>query len=509
MTPDGKNILMVAPGFIEYGEFNHSQNHQFGMMRAAAWLKARHGCDVSYVEGGLPPVVKYATQRLKERHPGQRVGQMKCGNYEQDGISKFRSYYGRSLPDIRNDMARAPSPDEVWIGSGLTYHWETTSELVEIAQGMFPSTRVRVGGIYPSLCGDHARAHCPGADIWEGEIPGAVEHWPDYGILPYQVPFRTVKWNSGCTVSKQCSFCAVKTLEPKFKVRPPPSLEGYLREEMSKGVRMLRIWASQLLQPPQAFGDLMDRLYSLQVETGCRLQVFASEGIQPSLFTPDMAERMINAGFQNITIPMESIEPETLEAFNKPSGISDYHRAVEIAKEAGFGHIGIFIMIGTPQQTLDEVVHAVVDCWWRRVSPVMMKHTIIPGSQDWDDFEWVHKGKDLHHLHPSLWASARSDLRVMDLEEIIAIVRMGYDGWASLPQVDESFHRVAMRARTKSTTDALFMKWCKIYGLHRNGRFRNISEASPHEPTWGRMTIQQAELLQHSVGDQAVVSMAS
>ncbi len=506
MKLDGRNILMVAPGMYDFGEFKQSNNHQFGMFRAAAWLK-HEGYNVSYVEGGLPPHVDPFFHRLKDRHSGVPVKVMDCGRPE-DPIKKYQVYYGRPMRMIRNDMSQAPAPDEVWIGSGLTYHWESTAELVQVARQMFPGVRVRVGGIYPSLCGDHARARCAGADVFEGEIPDAQDFWPDYDILPYRLPFRTVKWNTGCTVSVQCSFCSVKTLEPKFKWRSAESLEDYIEREMHKGVRAIMIWASQLLQPPQAFAELMDRIYLLQVKHGVKLQLYASEGVQPSLFTPEMARRMIRAGFSNITIPMESIEPETLAAFNKPSALSDYHRAVEIAKEAGFGHIGIFIMVGTPQQSLDELVHAIVDCWWRRVSPVLMKYTIIPGSQDWETDAWVHKGFDLHELHPSLWRGAREDLTVLDLEEVVMVARLGYDRWRALPQLQKPFVG-ASTYRSNTRVEACFQKWCSRYGLLRDGRFRNLETTSPHEPAWGPNIPTREDLLRYSVGQHAGVSMVA
>lgn len=492
--PDGKNVLMVGPGFNEYGEFGANCNHQFGMLRAAAYLKAEHDCRVTFVDGAIEPEVFYTIPRLKERCHAWPVKKIHCGNYEEEHISKFQCYYGKPLQAIKNEMAKAPKPDEVWIGSGLTYHWETTAELSQIAQQMFPGTRVRVGGIYPTLCYDHAKTHCSGADVWKGEIQEAQDYWPDYDVLPYELPFRTIKLNTGCTVSVQCSFCAVKTLEPKFKFRKPESLEQYLEREMHKGVRALSIWASQLLQPPQAFAELMDRLYMLQCKTGVKLQVYASEGIQPSLFTPDMARRMVKAGFTNITIPMEAIDPATLEKYNKPSGISDYHRAVELAKEAGFEFVGSFIMLGTPQQSLDEVVHAVVDCWYRRVVPIMMKHTIIPGSQDWGDFEWVHRGRDLHELHPSLWASARADLKVLELEEVTAIARMGYSAWSRLPKSDQPYMRDASK-RTASRVDEAFQRWCHIYGLYENGQFRPVEQVSPHEPTYPGRLVTRASFI--------------
>jgi radical SAM superfamily enzyme YgiQ (UPF0313 family) len=230
----------------------------------------------------------------------------------------------------------------------------------------------------------------------------------------------------------------------------------------------------------------MDRLYMLQVKHGVRIRLFASEGIQPSLFTPDMAGRMIRGGFSHITIPMESIDPDVLKRYNKPSTLSDYHRSVLIAKEAGFSWIGAFIMTGTPQQTLNELVHAVVDCWYRRISPVIMKYTMIPGTQDWHtpEYEWIHKGKDLADLHGSLWPAARKDLNCLELEEVTAIARMGYETWAKLPQGTDPYY-TGKGEKTGSRVNKEFLDWCDYYGLRSEGTFKSLSRASPHQPCKG------------------------
>jgi hypothetical protein len=485
---DGKRILMLGPGFHEYGEHWHSANEQFGMYRAAAWLKAT-GREVRFVNAALPVILPARLQgrdgRLRDMHSGAPiVREMDCGNGEGPRLTKLLRYYGVPLERVKRDVLAGPPPDEVWVGSGLTYHYETSWQLVHLAKQLYPGIRVRMGGIYPSLCPDHARGS--GADVWVGEIRDASDFWPDYSLAPNDIPLRTIKLSSGCTVPRACSFCAVKVLEPRFTWRAPDAVEEYVRQEMGKGVRVLQIWASQLLQPPRIFVEIMERLHALQVEQGVKLHLYASEGIQPSLFSPAIARKMIQAGFSTLTIPMESVEPDTLKRYNKPSTLGDYHKCIQIAKEAHFSWIGAFVMIGTPQQSLDELVHAVVDCWFWRVSPILMQYSPVPGTQDWEDprYTWIWKGKDLAALHGSLWPAARPDLTALELEEVVAIARAGYEDWSALPQADSPFFRDARERSRSRVTEALF-RWCDQYGLRTRGVFRNLDEASPHRPTVG------------------------
>lgn len=48
-------------------------------------------------------------------------------------------------------------PDEVWITSIMTYWWESTVDVAGLCKRLFPSARIRIGGIYPTLAPDHLK----------------------------------------------------------------------------------------------------------------------------------------------------------------------------------------------------------------------------------------------------------------------------------------------------------------------------------------------------------------
>src|SRR5204863_5266963 len=54
------------------------------------------------------------------------------------------------------DVKVFPAPDEIWISSIMTYWWESTRDVIERCQKVFPKAVIRVGGIYPTLAPEHA-----------------------------------------------------------------------------------------------------------------------------------------------------------------------------------------------------------------------------------------------------------------------------------------------------------------------------------------------------------------
>ena len=83
--------------------------------------------------------------------------------------------YGISEADFRARLSRLPRPDAVLVTSLMTYWYPGVSAAIALVQEHFPGVPVILGGIYASLCPDHARA-VSGADLvlpgpWETGLP--------------------------------------------------------------------------------------------------------------------------------------------------------------------------------------------------------------------------------------------------------------------------------------------------------------------------------------------------
>ncbi len=76
-----------------------------------------------------------------------------------------------------------PRPDAVLVTSLMTYWYPGVTAAIRLVREYFPGVPVILGGIYASLCPDHARSHS-GADLvltgpWETGLP---PHLADSGI---------------------------------------------------------------------------------------------------------------------------------------------------------------------------------------------------------------------------------------------------------------------------------------------------------------------------------------
>jgi DNA polymerase III delta prime subunit len=71
------------------------------------------------------------------------------------GIAEVVSGSGESAWTQRLFPENAFTPDEVWITSVMTYWWESTVDVAALCKEVFPSVRIRISGIYPTLASAH------------------------------------------------------------------------------------------------------------------------------------------------------------------------------------------------------------------------------------------------------------------------------------------------------------------------------------------------------------------
>lgn len=451
------NILLLNPGIICVGRYGSMPMSPMGLLRIGAHLKEQ-GHNVKLIDAAVVPNFYLAKCSIKDVYQDYPfVDYRPCGSIEQherEGMVKPVHYYGRPISWIKQQMIKAfdgKQPDQVWVGSHLTYYYETSWELVSVAKEMFPRAKVLLGGIYPTLVPEHAARS--GADIcYKGEIPDLEGVMPDYSLLDYDSSIKMFKSSRGCKVNPPCAFCAVPFMEKKFSPMDVDATFNWIKEEFDKGTRDFIMWSSQLLMPPRTFKQFCEKVIESGMP-GQGLKLAASEGIQPSLFKDDIAEIMRKAGFDDVNIPLEAIRDDRVDEYHKPSDLNDVERSIDLAFKHGFRSIKAFIMTATPGQSAEEIVEAVVYCWSRNVRTSMMAFTPVPGSEMFAESEEF-QSRPLELLNPFLWPAAHEELTCQELEEIISIAAKRFDLWS-------------LTGRRKSRIDTMFEHYCRKYNLFK------------------------------------------
>lgn len=178
----------------------------------------------------------------------------------------------------------------------------------------------------------------------------------------------------GC--GRKCRFCLAGHI-----TRPPRSRELPSEQLASQG-RLGLVGAAVFDHP-----DALSICRSI-VDSGGE---FSVSSVRLETVTPELAGLMASAGQRTLTIAPEAATDRLRRVINKCSTDEQIFAAVAAAREAGFGRIKLYFMIGLPTET-NEDVSAIIDLARRlaREYPAMQfqvsASSFVP--KPWTPFQW-------------------------------------------------------------------------------------------------------------------------
>ncbi len=311
--------------------------------------------------------------------------------------------YGLSEPEFLARLALLPRPQAILVTSLMTYWYPGVAAAIRLARQVFPGVPVWLGGIYATLCPEHARAHSgadvvvtgPGEeavlDLLEnrgGSVPlrpsGAVARpanapYPSLDLLP-RLAYIPILTSRGCPLA--CDYCASRLLQPRYRRRPPAEV-----------VAELCHWQDRLGLTDVAFYDdalllhAPDHLLVILEEVarrGRRFRFHTPNGLHARLITPEVARWLKKAPFATLRLGVETtalgagrldhkLEPGELEA-----ALAHLHAAGFRPEE-----IGVYLLAGLPGQVDAEVAASIRRVRELGAAPVLTLYSPIPGTALW------------------------------------------------------------------------------------------------------------------------------
>ncbi len=411
-----KYILLINPPIHSiYYRFHACQ--PVGLLRIGTYLR-QQGHKVKMIDC-LMDIACNSSYYLAKKGEREFVRMEDCGNFKGSKLKKKVFFYGMPWKEFKKQLEKE-NPDEIWVGSTMTYYWEGVHQVVKICKEIHPNTKVVVGGLYATLCPEHAKKS--GADeIFQGEMIPANNCPTAIDLLPKTPNYAVVKSTRGCP--NNCSYCAVHKLEGrKMRFRSPEDVVAEIEEKIENyGIRSFIFWESNLLVNAK---NHFEKMLDMIIEKKLNISLRAPEGLAPNLVYKELIVKMKKAGFHDVSLPMESASDEMCkERFHRTSNLENLRKAVKMFKKAGFKkeNITIFVLVGMPNQPIEDVLKSFIECWRMDVKIMTMPFTPIPGTEEFEKYKHLIKNKGLHQLNPGMWCFAKDNKEAMQLEECLQI----------------------------------------------------------------------------------------
>jgi len=301
-----------------------------------------------------------------------------------------------------------PMPQVILVTSGMTYWYPGVQMAISRLRRLFPQTPILLGGIYATLCTQHARRHS-GADVViageaEGVIVAAIESalgknggaftaelntehflslddlpWPAFDLYP-RLQSATIMTSRGCPL--KCTFCASRIVSGNYRWR---SIDGMMDElewlHRGLGVCEFAFYDDALLtNRDRHFLPLCERIINSEIQA----TFHTPNGLQAKFIDATTAQLMRRAGFKTIRLAYESGSEERQRDMSKKVSNASFAAAVGNLQAAGFGpaELDAYVMMALPGQSLDEVLHSMAFVHSLGVGIRLAAFSPIPGTVD-------------------------------------------------------------------------------------------------------------------------------
>jgi radical SAM superfamily enzyme YgiQ (UPF0313 family) len=393
----GPPLLLINPWIYDFAAYNYFAQ-PLGLLYLAGLLGA-HGFTVHFLDSLGAPHAK--------------PGPFGTGRYPKEilppppalaGITRRYGRYGISEAAFRTRLAQVPRPAAILVTSLMTYWYPGVAAAIGLVREHFPGVPVILGGIYATLCPEHARQHSGADRVVAGPGETAILNllveftgfrtlgpaplrndaldslpYPALHLLdhPAYLPILTSR---GCPLD--CSYCASRLLQPAYRRRQPKTV-----------AQELIYWQDRLGLSDVAFYDdalllqAEDHLLVILEELARRGRVFrfhTPNGLHARLITPKVARWLKRGNFATLRLGAETTALGQARLDRKLEQ-GELEAALANLREAGFSldRVGVYLLIGPPDQEEDEVTASIREVKALGATPVLALYSPIPGTALW------------------------------------------------------------------------------------------------------------------------------
>jgi len=413
-------VLLINPWIYDFAAYDFWIK-PLGLLYIASVLR-KNGYDIHFIDclDARDPQRMETTgiKRAGRKHNG-------TGHFFKEHIEKPdilahipRNYsrYGISPHLFQEELHRIPKPDVVLVTSMMTYWYPGVFEVVRRVKKHYHDVPVILGGIYATLCSDHA-LNFSGADFCisgKGEVSVLkivsdltqqkttfIPDLADLDSLPYPAFDLLLNHDAFSLLSSRgcpykCTYCASSLLNDVFRQRKPTHV-----------IDEIAYWINSYHVKDFAFYDdalickserkLIPILKGI-IKSTSNCSFHAPNGLHVRGMSEEVADLLFQAGFNTIRLGLESTDEVRQVQTGRKTSNKEFEEAIKHLRKAGYqpADIGVYLLIGLPGQHIQEIrksIQFVRDCGAR---PFLSEYSPIPGTQLWEE-ALRHSPFDLAH----------------------------------------------------------------------------------------------------------------
>jgi radical SAM superfamily enzyme YgiQ (UPF0313 family) len=385
------HILLINPWITDFAVYNF-WIRPLGLLCIASLLRA-NGFRVTLIDCLDFPIKrkeyrdgKFFKTKIEKPLPLKSIPR----NYSQYGMPEETLLKRLSLIEEK--------PDLIGITSGMTYWYPGLFKIIEITKKLFQGVPIILGGIYATLCYEHAKKHS-GVDIVfksgnELEVLKLISElthfklrtlnselrtdiYPAFDLYP-QLDYVCLATSRGCPF--HCTYCASHFLSRGFTRRDPfKVVEEIEYWTTTYRINNIAFYDDALLIEPSA--HIIPILKEV-IKRGIRCNFHTPNGLHIKEIDEEVAELLFLSEFKTIRLGFETSNEVIQSETGGKVDNREFRRAVKNLKKAGYlgEEIGVYIMVGLPGQRVGEVEESIAFVRETGAKPILVEYSPIPNT---------------------------------------------------------------------------------------------------------------------------------
>ena len=311
-------------------------------------------------------------------------------------IPRNYSLYGIPEEMLLKSLSLLEEPDLICVSSGMTYWYPGVFKLIEITKKLFKNVPVILGGIYATLCFEHAKKHSGVDIVFRGSeelealnlisdltsfrllTPNSklrTDLYPAFDLYP-QLNYVAVATSRGCPL--RCTYCASPFLTQGFFRRDPFEVADEIEYWTGKyRINNIAFYDDALLIEP--LRHIIPILKEI-IKRGIHCNFHTPNGLHIKEIDEEVGSLLFRTGFKTIRLGFEtSDEAMQLETGEKVDNQA-FKRAVKHLRRAGYSgeEIGVYVMAGLPEQRVGQVEDSIAFVKEAGAKPILVEYSPIP-----------------------------------------------------------------------------------------------------------------------------------
>lgn len=304
---------------------------------------------------------------------------------------RYYSIYGLYGKILYNLLEHIKKPDMVILTSSMTYWYPGVKYVAMMLKEIFPEVPIVLGGIYATLCENHARNNIPadyvitGSDFKEffnliGEEVEEFDQWPAPDYSHYRkLPYIVIRTSTGCP--KNCSFCGVKTISGKFKKKSAEKIKDEI-DFLNRKYRVKDVvFYDDSLMENKGFNEYLENAPG-------GLRFHTPNGIEVKRINKETAFLLRKANFIDPCLSIDIVDEDRMRHSGNKLKKADIEQAVQDLFNAGFkkGDVSAYLIMGLPGQSLREIKKSIKYAHDLGLKVRLAEYAVVPGTPDSDVF---------------------------------------------------------------------------------------------------------------------------